>query len=46
MDPVEPFSNLSKDMIMRENEFSSELDYYAEYCTLSKILVNSGGNDR
>ena len=25
---------------------SSEIDYYAEYCTISKIFVNSGGNDR
>ena len=25
---------------------SSELEYYAEYCPLSKIVVNAEGNDR
>ena len=27
---------------MKEHKLSSKLDYYAEYSTLSKILVNSG----
>ena len=33
-------------MIMTEHSMSKELDHCAEYCTLSQIFVNSGGNDR
>ena len=32
--------------VMTEHELLRELDNCAEYCTLSKISVNSGGNDR
>ena len=30
----------------REHKLSKDLDYHAEFCALSKIFVNSGGNDR
>ena len=32
-------------LIMKKHKLSSELDYYAEYCTLSIYFVNPGGND-
>ena len=30
---------------MTENKLSKELDLYAEYCTLGKNFIDSGGTD-